>query len=64
MHYMLLCVPAVPVPEPWYGDYAGTLADPQHTDVKGDVYIVNNTCVQVMSFMFNSDTAPGGMSPV
>ena len=52
------CAQAVPVPEPWYGDFAGTLPDPQNVGISGDVYIVNNTCIQLVNFTYKGD-APG-----
>jgi hypothetical protein len=48
----------MPVPEPWYGDFAGTLPDPQNVGISGDVYIVNNTCIQLVNFTYKGD-APG-----
>ncbi|KRZ16560.1 Protein Skeletor, isoforms B/C, partial [Trichinella zimbabwensis] len=44
---------ALPEPEPWFGDFLGTLPDPQMIGIFGKVYAVNSTCVQVLNFTYN-----------
>ncbi|OUC39591.1 hypothetical protein D917_04735 [Trichinella nativa] len=44
---------ALPEPEPWFGDFLGTLPDPQKIGIFGKVYAVNSTCVQILNFTYN-----------
>lgn len=47
--------------DPEYGVYIGELPDPSDADIKGRVYIVNETTFQVINFTYNGK-APGGLN--
>lgn len=57
---LLLCCIAVgfAAPNPRYGKFAGSLPDPQKVGIRGDVYKVNETTIQVVGFSYNGH-APG-----
>lgn len=38
--------------EPWYGDYIGEIEDIQKVGLKGYVYVVNDTCLQLIGFTY------------
>lgn len=45
--------------DPEYGVFIGELPDPSDADIKGRVYIVNETTLQIINFTYNGK-APGG----
>ncbi|VDN44654.1 unnamed protein product [Gongylonema pulchrum] len=44
--------------DPEYGVYIGELPDPSDADVKGRVYVINETVLQIINFTYNGK-APG-----
>lgn len=47
--------------DPEYGVYIGELPDPSDADIKGRVYIVNETTLQIINFTYNGK-APGELN--
>ncbi len=41
-------------PEPYFGDFIGSLPDTQRIGISGDVYVVNDSCIQVLNFTYGA----------